>query len=86
MKWPASEANRVLAALLRIGWSVKRRSSSSHCVLQRNGWADFVFAFHEVEFEILGEIRQIEAIATGHGIRIYFRLVRETSVGAIGGN
>jgi predicted RNA binding protein YcfA (HicA-like mRNA interferase family) len=47
MNWPSSKANRILAALLRIGWSVKRRGGSSHQVLQRSGWPDFVFAFHE---------------------------------------
>jgi predicted RNA binding protein YcfA (HicA-like mRNA interferase family) len=49
MNWPASKANRVLAALLRIGWSVKRQSGTSHRVLQRSEWPDFVFAFHEQE-------------------------------------
>lgn len=49
MNWPASKANRILAALLRIGWSIKRQSGTSHRVLQRNGWPDFVFAFHEQE-------------------------------------
>ena len=49
MNWSASKANRVLAALLRIGWSVKRQSGTSHKVLQRAGWPDFVFAFHEHE-------------------------------------
>jgi len=49
MNWPSSKANRVLAALLRIGWSVKRQAGSSHKVLQRPGWPDFVFAFHEQE-------------------------------------
>jgi predicted RNA binding protein YcfA (HicA-like mRNA interferase family) len=38
----------VLAALLRIGWAVKRQSGS-HLTLSRTGWADFVFAFHEDE-------------------------------------
>jgi predicted RNA binding protein YcfA (HicA-like mRNA interferase family) len=47
MNWPSSKANRVLAALLRIGWSVKRRAGSSHQILQRPGFPDFVFAFHE---------------------------------------
>jgi predicted RNA binding protein YcfA (HicA-like mRNA interferase family) len=37
-----------LAALLRIGWSIKR-SSGSHKTLQRTGWPDFVFAFHDSE-------------------------------------
>ena len=46
--WPATKARLVLAALLRIGWSVKR-TSSSHRVLERPGWSDFVFAFHDGE-------------------------------------
>ena len=49
MNWPASRASRVLAALLRIGWSVKRQSGGSHRVLSRSGWPDFVFAFHDQE-------------------------------------
>jgi predicted RNA binding protein YcfA (HicA-like mRNA interferase family) len=49
MNWPASKANRVLSALLLIGWSVKRQSGTSHRVLQRAEWPDFVFAFHEHE-------------------------------------
>jgi predicted RNA binding protein YcfA (HicA-like mRNA interferase family) len=36
-----------LAALLRIGWSVKRQAGGSHLVLARPGWPDYVFAFHE---------------------------------------
>ncbi|MFH1108135.1 MAG: type II toxin-antitoxin system HicA family toxin [Planctomycetota bacterium] len=46
--WPSTRASRVLAALLRIGWSIKRQSGS-HRTLQRAGWPDFVFAFHENE-------------------------------------
>jgi len=46
--WPSSKASRVLAALLRIGWSIKRQSGS-HRTLERIGWADYVFAFHEQE-------------------------------------
>lgn len=45
-QWPSSRANRVLAAMLRIGWSVKRQSGS-HRTLQRPGWPDVVFAFHD---------------------------------------
>jgi predicted RNA binding protein YcfA (HicA-like mRNA interferase family) len=47
MNWPATKANRVLAALLRTGWSVKRQAGTSHKVLQRSNWPDFVFAFHD---------------------------------------
>ena len=32
--WPSSKANRVLAALYRIGWSLKRQSGS-HKTLSR---------------------------------------------------
>jgi predicted RNA binding protein YcfA (HicA-like mRNA interferase family) len=45
-RWSATQARRVLAALLRIGWSIKR-TSGSHRVLERPGWPDFVFAFHD---------------------------------------
>ncbi len=44
--WPSVKAKRVLAALLRIGWAVKRQSGS-HKTLNREGWTDFVFAFHD---------------------------------------
>jgi predicted RNA binding protein YcfA (HicA-like mRNA interferase family) len=46
--WGSARANRVLAALLRIGWSVKR-STGSHRTLGREGWPDVVFAFHDGE-------------------------------------
>jgi predicted RNA binding protein YcfA (HicA-like mRNA interferase family) len=36
----------VYAALLRVGWSIKRQSGS-HRVLVREGWPDYVFAFHD---------------------------------------
>lgn len=45
--WPAAKAGRVLAALLRIGWSIKREFGGSHKVLSRPGWPDVVFAFHQ---------------------------------------
>jgi predicted RNA binding protein YcfA (HicA-like mRNA interferase family) len=45
-RWGAAKARRVLAALRRLGWSVKRQSGS-HRVLCRDGWPDYVFAFHD---------------------------------------
>lgn len=45
-RWPAAKANRVLAALLRIGWTVKRQTGS-HRILQRDEFPNFVFAFHD---------------------------------------
>ena len=47
-RWPAAKASRVLAALLRVGWTIKRQSGS-HRTLQRPGSPDFVFAFHDGE-------------------------------------
>ncbi len=49
MNWPSTKARKVLTALLRIGWSIKRQSGGSHRVLERIGWPDYVFAFHEDE-------------------------------------
>jgi predicted RNA binding protein YcfA (HicA-like mRNA interferase family) len=46
-QWPSSKARRVLAALFRIGWVVKRQSGTSHRILARPDWPDFVFAFHD---------------------------------------
>ena len=45
-RWPAAKASRVLAALHRIGWRIKRQSGS-HRTLSLEGRADFVFAFHD---------------------------------------
>ncbi len=47
-QWPSARATRVLAALLRLGWSVKRQTGS-HRTLSRPGWPDVVFAFHDTE-------------------------------------
>ena len=44
--WPATKAARVLAALLRIGWKIKR-VTGSHKTLERQGWPDYTFAFHD---------------------------------------
>lgn len=44
--WKSVRARRVLSALLRLGWTVKR-TRGSHRVLSREGWADYVFAFHD---------------------------------------
>lgn len=46
--WPSTRARLVLAALLNIGWQIKRQSGS-HRTLERPGWPDFVFAFHDSE-------------------------------------
>ncbi len=48
-QWGSRKARLVLAALLRIGWTVKRARGTSHKILARDGWPDFVFAFHDGE-------------------------------------
>lgn len=45
--WGCAKPREVLKALLKIGWSMKRETGGSHRVLERDGWPDFVFAFHE---------------------------------------
>ncbi|MGH9771572.1 MAG: type II toxin-antitoxin system HicA family toxin [Candidatus Acidiferrales bacterium] len=63
--WPSTKAKRVMAALLRIGWHLKRQSGS-HRTLAREGWPDFVFAFHDGD-----EIgpRMLSRIAKHTGLR-----------------
>jgi predicted RNA binding protein YcfA (HicA-like mRNA interferase family) len=65
-QWPSTKARLVLAALLRIGWSIKRQSGTSHRILSRTQWPDFVFSFHDGE-----EI----------GPRMLARIARHTGLG-----
>jgi predicted RNA binding protein YcfA (HicA-like mRNA interferase family) len=44
--WHATKSRLVLAALVRIGWRVKRQKGS-HQTLSRAGWSDYVFAYHD---------------------------------------
>ena len=64
-QWSAVKAKRLLAALLRIGWTIKRESGS-HRTLSREGWPDFVFAFHDSD-----EIgpRMVARVAKHTGLR-----------------
>ncbi len=47
-QWRSTRARRVLAALERIGWKVKRQTGS-HRVLERENRPNYVFAFHDRE-------------------------------------
>jgi len=64
-EWPSTRARRVLAALLKVGWQLKRQTGS-HRTLSREGWPDVVFAFHDRE-----EIgpRMLARIAKRTGLR-----------------
>lgn len=44
--WRSSKARLVYAGLLRIGWSLKKQVGS-HRKLQRPGWKNFTFCFHD---------------------------------------
>ena len=63
--WGAAKAKRVFAALLRIGWAVKR-SAGSHFTLSRPDWPDYVWSFHDGD-----EIgpRMLSRIARHTGLR-----------------
>ena len=45
-QWSSAKARKVLAALEKIGWNVKRQTGS-HKILERQGWDDYVFAFRD---------------------------------------
>jgi predicted RNA binding protein YcfA (HicA-like mRNA interferase family) len=47
--WPSSKGRKVKAALLRIGWHIKRHDSTSHSTLAREGWNDYSWAFNDGE-------------------------------------
>ena len=47
-QWPSVKAKRIYAALLKIGWELKRQTGS-HRTLAREGWPNYVFAFHDGE-------------------------------------
>ena len=47
-QWPSKKAKLVLAALLKLCWSIKRQTGS-HRTLKRPGWTDVTFAFHDGE-------------------------------------
>ena len=47
-EWPGVRASRLLAALLRIGWTVSRQRGS-HRRLVRTGYPPMTFAFHDGE-------------------------------------
>ena len=48
-EWPSTKASRVLRALLRIGWKMKGEYRGSHVRLERPGYPDYTWAWHDSE-------------------------------------
>ena len=46
IKFPATQARRVLRALLRIGWVIIRQVGS-HRILAKEGYENYTFAYHD---------------------------------------
>ena len=46
-KWPSAKAKVVYRALLRIGWKEKARKGSSHVQLERPGYPEYTWAWHD---------------------------------------
>ena len=65
-RWRSARASQVYAALLRTGWTLKREAGGSQKVLARQGFPNFVWAFHDRE-----EIgpRMLARIAKRTGLR-----------------
>ena len=59
--WASTKASQVLAVLLRIGWTIKRQAGTSHRVLSRPDWPDFVFAFHDRDGFVIARVAGDEA-------------------------
>jgi len=47
--WGSCKARTLYRALLKIGWSLKREGRGSHRILERSGFPDFTFAFHDAD-------------------------------------
>ncbi|MGF1451624.1 MAG: hypothetical protein ACFB21_06060 [Opitutales bacterium] len=43
-QWGSAKARKVLQALMRIGWQVKREAPGSHTVLEGEGWLETTYA------------------------------------------
>ena len=65
--WSSTKAKKVLAALEKIGWRVKRQTGS-HKVLEKEGREDYVFAFRdsdEIGSKMLSRIAKKTGLTPG---------------------
>ena len=63
-QWSATKAKQVLKALKGIVWKIKRQTGS-HKILEKSGWNDVVFAFHdgdEIGPKMLGRIAKLTGL------------------------
>jgi predicted RNA binding protein YcfA (HicA-like mRNA interferase family) len=47
--WPSIKAKKVYQALIRIGWTPKPQTGTSHSQLQRPNFSDYTWAFADSE-------------------------------------
>ena len=45
-RWPSVKAGKVFRALIKIGWEIKRHKSSSHIILEKSDYPNYVWAFN----------------------------------------
>ncbi len=65
--FPATKSKKVLKAILRLGWTVKRQTGS-HQTLTKEGWPDVAFAFHdgdEIGPKMLSRIAKATGLTPG---------------------
>ena len=60
-QWPSSKARIVFAALLSIGWHIKRDTAGSHRVLSRTGFPDYTCAL------TIDEVKNMRVFILGTG-------------------
>jgi len=48
-RWGSRKASVVFRAICNIGWTVKKDKGSSHKQMQRPGWDEYTWAFHDGE-------------------------------------
>ena len=46
-RWGSRKARVVLRAILKTGWAIKEEKGSSHKQLERPGWGEYTWAFHD---------------------------------------
>ena len=66
-RWPAINSKRLLAALIKTGWSIKRQTGS-HKTLEKPGYPDYVYAFHdnvEVGPKMLARVAKHTGLTSG---------------------